>query len=442
MSRVPENNHGEVDAKATSGEMAEERVRVRSSRRTPLLIAALVLAVAAGGVTWWFSRPRGTGAGRPVPTPRTATLSEPSGAGETQAEERLTLTPEVLARAGIKVEPVGEQLTEEGSGALATGVVQPNAYRMSPVVSLVGGVVRSVGAELGRHVERGEHLVVIFSDELSTAQSKYLTALAELDEHHKRHRRSEELLEIGAASREELEQSATKVKSTEAEVASLRQRLLFLGLSLKQVEALRSSSEITSEVSLPAPVSGTVIGRSVNPGEVVEANKELLRVADLSSVWVMTQVYEKDLSRVRVGSGAGITTSAYPGRVFRGRVTYVDPTIEQATRTAQARVEVENPGRALKIGMYVNVALGPTTGGPKAAGTSVPAAAVQQIGNRQVVFVATGDPSVFALRRVRLGPEANGRYLVLEGLNVGERVVTEGSFLLRTEWAKLHPGAQ
>src|SRR5215204_5752841 len=101
MNRVPENSHGEVDAKAASGEMAEERVRVRSSRRTPLLIAALVLAVAAGGMTWWFSRPRGTGAGRPVPAPRTATLSEPSGAGEAQAEERLTLTPEVLARAGI-----------------------------------------------------------------------------------------------------------------------------------------------------------------------------------------------------------------------------------------------------------------------------------------------------------------------------------------------------
>src|SRR4029450_13667904 len=106
MNRVPENNRGEVDTKATSGVRAGEGVRVRSSRRTPLLIAALVLAVVAGGVTWWFFRPRGNGAGRPGPAPRTATLSEPSGAGETQAEERLTLTPEVLARAGIKVEPV------------------------------------------------------------------------------------------------------------------------------------------------------------------------------------------------------------------------------------------------------------------------------------------------------------------------------------------------
>ena len=350
----------------------------------------------------------------------------------------LNLAPEVAARAGLKVEPLGEQLTAEGGGAVATGVVQPNAYRSTPVTSRVAGVLRSVGAELGQHVERGQSLAVVFSDELAMAQSKYLAALAELDEHHQHHRRTQELLEIGAASREEFEQATTRLKTGEAEVASLRQRLIFLGFSPQRVNGLRSPAQINSEVALQAPATGTVITRSVNPGEVIEMNKELLRVADLSTVWVIAQVYEKDLPQVRMGGTAGVTAGAYPGRVFRGRITYVDPSLDQATRTAQVRVEVANPGQALKLGMFVSVALGPV-GESKRSGAMVPKSAVQQIGNQQVVFVASDRPHVFTLRPVRLGPEANGFYPALEGLAAGERVVTEGSFLLRAEWLKLHP---
>src|SRR5207245_4909267 len=119
---------------------------------------------------------------------------------------------------------------------------------------------------------------------------------------------------------------------------------------------LNSSSQISSEVNVPAPSSGTLTSRSINTGEVVEANKELMRVTDLATIWVVGQVYEKDLATVRDGSGANITSDAYPGRVFRGRVSYVDPKIDPATRTAQVRIELNNPGQILKIGMYVNVA--------------------------------------------------------------------------------------
>jgi RND family efflux transporter MFP subunit len=246
---------------------------------------------------------------------------------------------------------------------------------------------------------------------------------------------------IGAASREELETATSKLKSDEADVATMRQRLLLLGLSPQRVSALNSSSQISSEVSLPSPVTGTVTSRAVNPGEVIEANKEMMRVTDLSSVWVVGQVYEKDLAKIRVGSGASITSDAYPGRVFRGQVTYVDPRLDPATRTAQVRVEVANPGQALKIGMYVNVAFA-TTGGSESTTPVVPVAAVQNINNQQVIFTATGDPNIFAMRPVRLGAESNGYYPVLEGLTVGDRIVTDGSFMLRAEWLKLHPTGQ
>lgn len=145
--------------------------------------------------------------------------------------------------------------------------------------------------------------------------------------------------------------------------------------------------------------------------------------------------------RIRVGSGASITSDAYPGRVFRGQVSYVDPTLDPATRTAQIRVELANPGQLLKIGMYVNVAFA-ALGGSESTVPVVPTSAVQKINNQQVVFVATNDRTVFAMRPLRLGPEANGRYPVLGGVSVGDRIVTEGSFLLRAEWLKLHPAGQ
>ena len=416
----------------------------RPNRNRTLAIVAVVAvaAVVAIALLLWLLIPRGN-AGRPVPAPRNI------GAGQTSKQETntpsgestLTVAPEQVQRAGIKIEIVGERASGEGSGQQTTGVVQANAYHETPVLSLVGGIVRRVGPELGQSVLKGQTVAVVSSNDLADAQAKYIAAVAELEEHHKHHARAEKLVEIGAASREELEQAANKLKAAESEVANMRQRLLLLGLSSQRLTALRSTSQISSEVSFPSPASGTVTSRSVNAGEVIEANKELLRVTDLSTVWVVAQVYEKDLGKVHIGSGASISTDAYPGRVFRGQVSYVDPRVDPQTRTAQARIALANPGQQLKIGMYVNAAFA-TLGVAESNVPIVPLAAVQNMSNRQVIFVATSDPNVFALRFVRLGPESNSYYPVLEGVTVGDRVVTEGSFMLRAEWLKSHPREQ
>ena len=413
----------------------------RPNRRRTISIVAVVAVVVAAVIALllWLLIPRGN-AGRPVPAPRNIGADQPSNQGNnaSSGESTLTLAPEQVQRAGIKIETVGERASGEASGQQTTGVVQANAYRETPVMSLVGGIVRSVGPELGQNVRKGQTVAVVSSNELAEAQTKYLAALAELEEHHKHHARTEKLVVIGAASREELELATSKLKAAESELANLRQQLLLLGLSSQRVSGLRSTSQVSSEVNLPAPASGSVTSRTVNSGEVIEANKELLRVTDLSSVWVVAQVYEKDLGKVHIGSGASITTDAYPGHVFRGQVSYVDPKVDPQTRTAQARIELANPGQQLKIGMYVNVAFGALG----VAGSSVPIVpieAVQNMGNRQVIFVATSDPSVFAMRFVRLGPEGGGFFPVLEGLSVGDRVATEGSFMLRAEWLKSHP---
>jgi RND family efflux transporter MFP subunit len=402
--------------------------------RTPVVAVVAVVGVAAIVLLLWLFIPRGSG-GQPVPAPRSIGSEQTNQASNTFGDSQLTISPEQIQRAGIKIETVGERISTEATGQQTTGVVQPNSYRETPLMSLVGGIVRSVGPELGQSVRKGQTIAVVSSNDLADAQTKYLAAFAQLDEHHKHHARTEKLVAIGAASREELEMASSKLQAAESEVANLRQRLLLLGLSSQRVTALRSISQVSSEVSLPSPASGTVTSRTVNSGAVIEANQELLRVTDLSRVWVVAQVYEKDLGKIHIGSGASITTDAYPGRVFRGPVSYVDPAINPQTRTAQARIELANPAQQLKIGMYVNVAFG-ALGGAESTVAIVPVAAVQNMGTQHVVFVATSDPNVFVVRPVRLGPESNDYYPVLEGLIVGDRIVTEGTFLLRAQWLK------
>ncbi|MBP6004791.1 MAG: efflux RND transporter periplasmic adaptor subunit [Pyrinomonadaceae bacterium] len=502
----------------TNDEMNEgtEMTERRRSNRKPLIIAAASVAVVIVGAAffWYF---RGTsGEGEALPAPRTVSFGDNSSqqSSSTAGDQTITILPDQVEKIGLKIEAVGETLSNEAMSVAATGVVQANAYKETPVISLVGGIIRSVSGELGESVGRGSPVAVIFSDELAASQSRYLALLtdaqtarqnyertaklvklspvsntdvdqmlarlktvqAELVENQKRHERTVNLVKIGAASREELEMATTKLRTSEAdneeakrryarvvEVADInpvsrgefeqaavrrqtaeseltvaRQRLILLGISPSRVNNLRSPSKITSEISLTAPVIGTITKRDVNQGMVVEPNKELMRVTDLSSVWVIAQVYEKDIGLLRTGSGASVTTDAYPGRLFRGQVTYIDPNINPETRTAQVRVELDNPDRAIKLGMYVNVAFG-SMGTAERTMPVIPAGAVQDLGGRKVVFIATDKPNVFTVKTVRLGAENNGRFTVLEGLNVGDRVVTEGSFLLRAELLKQDP---
>jgi len=419
-----------------SSETSEVKVLSKASkRRTVQIVAVVAIAIVVVALAAWLLWPKQ--AGKPVPAPRSVSFGE-SPQPATAGGEKLTLTPEQLRTAQLKIETVGERPSFEAAGQMATGVVQANTYKETPVISLVGGIVRSVSAELGQNVKRGQRVAVVFSNELADAQSRYLTAVATLDEHHRHHMRTIKLVEIGAASRQDLEMATSQYREAESNAANLKQKLLLLGMPAQRIDSLNSTSQISSEFTVPSPSSGTVTGRTVNPGEVIEANKELMRVTDLSTIWVVGQVYEKDLATVRVGSGANVSSDAYPGRVFRGRVSYVDPKIDTGTRTAQVRIELNNPGQIFKIGMYVNVAFG-ALGIAERTTPVVLKIAVQSIGKQQYVFVATDKSNEFSLRPIRLGVESNGVYSVLEGLTAGERIVTDGSFLLRAEWMKQHP---
>jgi RND family efflux transporter MFP subunit len=429
------NDQPNVETTGRAEESASHSAGLQKRRRATLIIVAVVAVAVVAIVAIFLLWPKP--AGKPVAAPRTVSFQE-APQPVSMNEQRLTLTPEQLRSVQLKIETVGEAPSTEAAGQMATGVVQANSYKETPVVSLVGGIVRSVGGELGQTVGRGQRLAVVFSNELADAQTRYLTALAVLDEHHRHHTRTMKLLEIGAASRQELETATSQLRDAESNLANLRQKLMLLGMSPQRIASLKSTSQVSSEVSVTAPNAGTITSRSVNPGEVIEANKELMRVTDLSIVWVVGQVYEKDLATVRVGSGANVTSDAYPGQVFRGRVTYVDPKIDPATRTAQVRIEIANPRQMFKIGMFVNVAFG-ALGVAEKTMPIVPKDAVQTIGNQQFVFVATDKSNEFVMRPVSLGFESNGFFPVIQGINAGDRIVTQGSFLLRAEFVKTHP---
>jgi RND family efflux transporter MFP subunit len=285
-------------------------------------------------------------------------------------------------------------------------------------------------------VTRGQPLAVVFSTELADAQMKYLSGQAMLVADHQKRERTEKLVAIGAASRQELEEVTAVHAAHETEVAAARQRLLLLGVSPQRVAALRSAADIVSEVAVPAPGSGVVITRNANPGQVVSAGAELFAVADLSTVWVIGDLYEKDFAVVRVGSEATVSvpTAQQP---LRGRVGYIDPRVDAATRTAKVRVEVPNAGGVLRLGMFVTVSFGV----PSPTATVIPRAAVQSIGERSVVYVAAaGDEPRFVERQVTLGAPIGDAVQVMSGLTPGERIVTEGSFFVRAEAARSRTG--
>ena len=408
-------------------------------------LALLALGV-TGGLLWAERRGAMLRAATDGPAPTSASgtprvagpeRSAPSGQEPKDAEAvEVTLSPEAVARAGIKTVQV-----RSGAGVAAVTVpatVTSNAYRDTKVNALVGGLVRRVDVELGAAVERGQALAIVFSAELAEAQMKYLSMRAAFEADHQKLERTQKLFDLGAASRQEFEEVTAVHAAHASEVAAAGQRLVLLGLSDDQVRRLQEPSQVVPEVTVSAPSRGVVIVRSVNPGQVVMAGQELFVVTDLASVWVIGDVYEKDIPSLRVGTGATVSVPFGGVKPLRGRVAYIDPRVEPATRTTKVRIEVPNTDGRLRLGMFVSLSF---ESGAGEALTLVPRAAVQPVGERNVVYVPVGDGEPrFLEQPVKLGQVVGELVQVLEGLRPGQKVVTEGSFLLRAEAARTRTG--
>jgi len=403
-----------------------------------LLALALVALGVAAGV--WGER-RGSGGGSPDPGRQDAAPSQgaapsaPTPSADPPGDVEVLLPADALAKVGIKTATISA--VESTASVRVPGNVMPNAYREVKVTPIVGGIVTNVPVALGDTVRRGNPVVTLFSAELADAQTKYLSMVAMLGADHRKLERTQQLVEIGAASRQELEEITAVHASHANEVESARQRLLQLGLTRDQVEAVKSPTQVVSTVIVPAPIDGVITGRTANPGQVVGMGQELLVVTDLSNVWIIGDLYEQDFQTVQVGSEAAITTPAYPDSTFRGRVAYIDPRIDPQARTAKVRVEVSNRDGRLRLGMYVSMMF--STRGKERA-VAVPRAAVQTLGERMVVYLPVKDEEgKFIQREIRVGQPIGDRYTVLAGLRPGDVVVTEGSFFLRAESLRNSP---
>jgi RND family efflux transporter MFP subunit len=317
----------------------------------------------------------------------------------------------------------------------APGVVEPNAYKQVVVTSLVSGRITRVSAELGQQVKRGQTVAQIFSPELAEAQTRYVAARAELEAHEQELARTEKLVALGAASKQELERIHAEHTSRRAELQSVASRLRLLGLSANAIETLAPGKSVETTTSVPAPIDGIVTERGANVGANVDQSTKLFTVVDLSTVWVVADLFEKDFARVRVGSVATITTRAYPDLALRGRVSYIDPQVSAETRTAKVRVEVPNARHELRLGMYAE-AVFQTEGGSSTP--TVPRTALQNVGDRTVVYLADArKPGQFIEREVRVGAGSGDGVTVLTGVRPGDLVITEGSFYVRAERERL-----
>lgn len=395
----------------------------RSALWHPAVVASAAVALVAFGAVGSYLVMRE----RPPATVEPAASPGPP-AGAVAAGSVVTLTPDLLKRADLEIVPA--RRSAASSQLRVPASVLPDAYRQAVVRAAAGGRVLAVSAELGQHVQAGQVLARVHSPEVAEVERTYRSAVAQLSAVDRQLERLERLVSIGAASRQELEATQAERVRLISELDNARARLQQLGRSAESVAKELPTNTVSAAVAVPAPVTGTITKRSVNPGENIDASAELFTIVDLSTVWVIGEVYERDLSRVRIGSTATITSASIPGETVRGRVSYVDPQVAETTRTAQVRVDVRNPGGRLKLGTFGEMVI--DVAAP--AAVLVPETAVQTVDQTDVVYVAiAGEAGRFAERSVRVGVRVGREVEIVAGLAEGDRVVARGSFFLRSE---------
>jgi cobalt-zinc-cadmium efflux system membrane fusion protein len=332
--------------------------------------------------------------------------------------------------ANIKIEEVSLRSLE--NVLQVPGNVQFNENKLAHVGSRVPGRVVEVRANLGDKVKQGDSLAIIDSTELGTAQSEYLKAKANFLAQEKAYERAKKLLEGKAISLGEYQKREAEYMTVRAEFKAAEDKLHLLGLSEAEVKHIGSEHVINSKVAVRAPFSGTVVERHATLGEVIEPAANLFTLADLSTLWVIADLPEKDITLAKTGLPVEIKVSSYPDEVFKGTVAYIADQIDPSTRTVKVRTEVDNSLGKLKPEMFATIFI---TTQIMSDVLAIPQEAVQTDGNKKIVFIDKGNGG-FEKREVSLGNQVDSFYQVVSGVKPGERIVTKGSFLLKSEAEK------
>jgi cobalt-zinc-cadmium efflux system membrane fusion protein len=319
--------------------------------------------------------------------------------------------------------------TVAGTSAVRTlrlsGVVAYNAFLTTPVISQVGGPVSRILVTPGEQVKKGDPMLYVTSPDYSTLRSAYIKARDAFQLADKFYKRAQDLLAHKAIAEADLEQAESTRAQAEAELQSSEQAIRILGIANPDDLVSKPPSP---EVALLAPMAGEVVERLCSPGQLLAAGgTQCFTLSNMSSVWVLVNVYQNDVRYVRVGEEVTINNEAYPGEV-RGRIQYIAPSLDPTTRTLQARIEASNPGERLKKDMYVTAAV---RAGAIANALMVPDAAVlRDTENMPYVYLQTAN-NQFARRMVTLGESQAGKTQITSGLQAGDKIVGDGSLFLQ-----------
>jgi cobalt-zinc-cadmium efflux system membrane fusion protein len=306
-----------------------------------------------------------------------------------------------------------------------TGAVAYNAFRTTPVITQVSGPVSRVVVVPGQNVHPGQPMLYVSSPDYSQFRANYLKAKDAYALAQKAYLRAKDLYDHGAIAEQNLEQAQSAEVQAGGDLAAAQAALKVLGITDPDVLVQGPPS---FEVPVRAPIGGMVVERDVAAGQLIQpGSTQCFLISDTTNVWVLVNVYQKDLPYVRVGEPVTIQTDTYPDE-FHGRISYVAASLDSNTRTLQARIDANNPGSKLKKDMYV---VATVKAGTIANAIALPDAAVlRDSENQPFVYAETGS-NRFGRRPVTLGESLNGQTQITSGLKPGDQVIGDGSLFLQ-----------
>jgi cobalt-zinc-cadmium efflux system membrane fusion protein len=364
------------------------------------------------------------GSGPEQPASRT---TEPTSS---PSAERVALSAEALRTTAIATVPVEQRpLTNE---IRATAVIKPNENRLAHVSPPIPGRAIAVKAVLGDRVEPRQVLALLDSLELGEKKSAFLQAQTNLEVARRNYEREAGLFKQRISSEKDYLETKGEFERSDAAYRAAREALRLVGIADADIDRITwgGRGEALSHFPILSPFLGTVIEQHIVVGELIRPEDKVYAIADLRTLWILLDVYEKDLGRVAVGKDVEVRVDAYPEARFRGTIAYLSDVLDESTRTARARVEVDNADGRLRPGMFATaiVTLPGSAGRPVVV---VPDAAIQRVRGQPTAFVEES-PGSYLVRPLTLGRQAGDVVEIQAGLQPGERVVTDGAFTLKS----------
>lgn len=395
---------------------------LRPSRISLLYVAAAVALLAGGVLIGIFLSARRAD--------RQSQATAPKAPAAENAARDLRLPAQAGRHNRIETAPVAR--VKLARDVEVVGSVGYDSDHFAQVGPLIAGRIVTLRVGIGDRVRVGQTLADLESAEVGQAEAAYLTARATSNAAQANLRRERELAASHVSAARDREVAEAQAVSEQAQLAAAVQRLLTLGLRNEDIKELERSGGRPGRVPLISPIDGTVMTREVSLGQAVQPASDAFKVANLSHLWVLLDLFEKDLPYVHVDQKAVLRTEVYPGRNFPARVAYVGQAIDEKTRTAPVRIEFDNTDGLFRPGQFVTATLHGDPSRALAEVLAVPRSAVLTVEGKPLLFVASGEGG-FVRRPVELGVSGGGLVEIRAGVELGERVATDGGFLLKSE---------